>query len=91
MKLAEVKDVCKELNLDCKVHSCGTDWYIYTPNSSRWISCYYVLFAQAVIYNSGLPIANTKDEFREGLKIKLKQLKEESIKERIDSLEKDLE
>lgn len=91
MTLDEVKEVCKELNLECKQHNCGTDWYVYTQNSSMWISCYYHLFAQAVIYNSGLPITNNKDEYREGLKLKLKQLKEESIKERIDSLEKDFE
>ena len=89
MTLDEVKAVCKELNLECKVHSYDTDWYVYTPNSSRWISCYYFLFGQAVIYNSGLPMIDNKDDFREGLKLKLKQLKEESIKERIKSLEKD--
>jgi len=89
MTINDVKEVCKELNLECKVHNCGTDWYVYTQNSTRWISCYYILFAQAVIYNSGLPMIDNKDDFREGLKLKLKQLKEESIKDRIKSLEKD--
>lgn len=91
MKLADVKEVCKELNLECKQHNCGTEWFVYAPNSSSWISCYYPSFDEAVIYHSGLPVTNNKDEYMEGLKIKLKQLKEESIKERIDSLEKDFE
>lgn len=89
MTISDVKDVCKELGLDCKQHNCGTEWFVYAPNSSSWISCYYPSFDEAVIYHSGLPVTNNKDEYREDLKIKLKQLKEESIQERIDSLEKD--
>lgn len=92
MSLDEVLDVCKELDLVCKPQTCGTtDWYIYTSNSSIWISCYYLLFAHAIIFNSGEPLINNKDEFREGLKRKLKKLKEEAIMKRIKSLEKDFE
>ena len=92
MTIDEVKAVCKELELVCNKHESNiNEWYIYTPNCSMWIACYYHLFAEAVIYNSGLPMTNNKDEFKEGLLRKLKQLKEESIKERINSLEKDFE
>lgn len=90
MTLNDVKAVCKELELVCKKHECDiNEWYIYTQNCSMWIACYYHLFAEAVIYNSGEPLFNNKDEFKEGLLRKLKQLKEESIKDRIKSLEKD--
>lgn len=88
MTLEEVKEVCKELKLICKRHS-GTDWYIYTPNCSFWLACYYQLFAYAVIYHSGEPFINDKDEFKEGLLRKLKEIKEKSIKYRIKSLGKD--
>ena len=72
MSLDEVLAVCKELDLVCKKHECDiNEWYIYTPNCSMWISCYYHLFAEAVIYNSGLPMIDNKDEFKEGLKLKL--------------------
>lgn len=90
MTLNDVLAVCKELELVCKKHECDiNEWYIYTQNCSMWIACYYHLFAEAVIYNSGEPLFNNKDEFKEGLLRKLKQLKEESIKDRIKSLEKD--
>lgn len=86
MTLKEVKAVCKEMGL---VYNCGlNDCYIYTQKF-QWIACYYTLCEQAIVFNSGLPMIDNKDDFREGLKLKLKQLKEESIKERINSLEKD--
>ena len=65
------------------------EWYIYTQNCTMWIACYYNLFSVAVIYNSGEPFFTDKDEFKEGLQRKLKEIKEESIKDRIKSLEKD--
>ena len=90
MELKEVKAVCKELELTCKpVGGPVKDWYIYTPNQTMWIACYYKLFAQAVIYNSGEPFFTDKDEFMDGLLRKLKEIKEESIQARIKSLEKD--
>lgn len=95
MTLDEVKAICNEMNLVCKHYTCVTDWYIYTPNSSRWICCYYHLLEKAgfVTHNSivGEPFFTDKDEFREGLKRLLKRLKEESIENRIKSLEKDFE
>lgn len=95
MTLKEIKEVCKELGLLCKpVGSIIKDcYYIYTSNQSRRIACYYFLFSKAVIYNSGEPFFNykfsDKDEFKNGLQRKLKEIKEESIKDRIKSLEKD--
>lgn len=90
MTLNEVKAVCKEMELVCNKQGCDRkEWYIYTPNCSMWIACYYLLFAQAVIYNSGVTFFTDKDEFKEGLQRKLKEIKEESIKDRIKSLEKD--
>ena len=66
MELKEVKAVCKEMELHCKPEGGHIkDWYIYTPNQSRWIACYYTLFGQAVIYNSGEPFFTDKDEFKE--------------------------
>ena len=85
-----MKSVCKELELVCNMHGCDSkEWYIYTPNCTIWIACYYLLFEQAIIFNSGKPSINDKDEFKEGLQRKLKEIKEESIKDRIKSLEKD--
>lgn len=90
MTLNEVKAVCKELELVCKKHEYDKkEWYIYIQNSSMWIACYYHLFAEAVIYNSGEPLFTDKNEFKEGLLRKLKEIKEESIKDRIKFLEKD--
>ena len=84
-----MKAVCKELELVCNKRYDSKQWYIYTPNCTMWISCYYNLFSVAVIYNSGEPLFTDKDEFKEGLQRKLKEIKEESIKDRIKSLEKD--
>ena len=90
MTLNEVKAVCEELELVCNMHGCDSkEWYIYTQNCTMWIACYYNLFSVAVIYNSGEPFFTDKDEFKEGLQRKLKEIKEESIKDRIKSLEKD--
>ena len=90
MTLNEVKAVCKELELVCNMHGCDSmEWYIYTPNCTMLIACYYLLFEQAIIFNSDEPSINDKDEFKEGLQRKLKEIKEESIKDRIKSLEKD--
>lgn len=90
IELKEVKAVCKEMELHCKPEGGNIKaWYIYTQNQSRWIACYYTLFGQAVIYNSGEPLFTDKNEFKEGLQRKLKEIKEESIKDRIKSLEKD--
>lgn len=92
MTLNEVKAVCKELELVCNKHvwNCN-EWCIYTPNCTMWIwiACYYLLFEQAIIFNSGKPSINDKDEFKEGLQRKLKEIKEKNINNRIKSLEKD--
>lgn len=85
-----MKAVCKELELVCNMHGCDSkEWYIYTPNCTMWIACYYLLFEQAIIFNLDVPTCNDKDEFKEGLQLKLKEIKEEYIKDRIKSLEKD--
>ena len=90
MELKEVKAVCKELKLVYEPQCyASNDLYIYTQNRSQWIACYYFLSSQAIIFNSDEPAFNDKDEFKEGLQRKLKEIKEESIKERINSLEKD--
>ena len=89
MTLNEVKAVCKELELVCNKRCDSMQWYIYTPNCTMLIACYYLLFEQAIIFNSDVPTFNDKDEFKEGLQRKLKEIKEESIKDRIKSLEKD--
>ena len=82
-----MKEVCKELELICDF---GLNYYyIYTQNHSQWIACYYLLCEQAVIFNSDESSINDKDEFKDGLQRKLKEIKEESIKDRIKSLEKD--
>ena len=89
MTLNEVKAVCEELELVCNKRCDSKQWYIYTPNCTMWIACYYLLFEQAIILNLDEPTFNDKDEFKEGLQRKLKEIKEESIKDRIKSLEKD--
>ena len=89
MTLNEMKAVCKELELVCNKWCDSKQWYIYTPNCTMWIACYYLLFEQAIIFNSDKLFINDKDEFKEGLQRKLKEIKEESIKDRIKSLEKD--
>ena len=87
MTLNEMKAVCKELELVCDF---GLNYYyIYTQNHSQWIAYYYLLCEQAVIFNSDESSINDKDEFKDGLQRKLKEIKEESIKDRIKSLEKD--
>lgn len=87
MTLNEMKAVCKELELICDF---GLNYYyIYTQNHSQWIACYYLLCEQAVIFNSDESSINDKDEFKDGLQRKLKEIKEESIKDIIKSLEKD--
>ena len=89
MTLNEMKAVCKELEFVCNKRCDSKQWYIYTPNCTMWITCYYLLFEQAIIFNLDVPTINDKDEFKEGLQRKLKEIKEESIKDRIKSLEKD--
>ena len=90
MTLNDVKAVCKELELVCNknVWNCN-EWCIYTPNCTMWIACYYLLFEKAIIFNSDEPSINDKDEFKEGLQRKLKEIKEKIIKNRIKSLEND--
>lgn len=92
MTLNEFKAVCKELELICEPRN-GRDWYVYTQNYNKWIACYYHSYCKAMVYHSGEceKFFNDKDDFMEGLKQKLKKIKEETIEDRIKSLEKDFE
>ena len=87
MTLNEMKAVCKELELICDFGS--NYYYIYTQNHSQWIACYYLFCEKAIIFNSYESSINDKNEFKVVLQRKLKEIKEESIKDRIKSLEKD--
>ena len=86
MSLKEVIEVCKELGF---AYNCDNNYCIYTQNYSKWLACYYLFCEQAIIFNSDEPSTSDKDKFKEGLQRKLKEIKEESIKDRIKSLEKD--
>lgn len=72
MTLNEVKAVCKELELVCNKRCDSNQWYIYTPNCTMLIACYYLLFEQAIIFNSYESSINDKDEFKVVLQRKLK-------------------